>query len=77
MVLFRNRHSIRNEDVIPDISAPILLRMTAIRNSMRADHQFIGDKHSSLYGIQQGKYSLLLCNPMMRLFYSTTFEFME
>ncbi|XP_025202508.1 formin-like protein 8 isoform X2 [Melanaphis sacchari] len=53
MVLFRSRNSIRNEDVIPDISAPILLRMTAIRNSMRADHQFIGDKHSSLYGVQQ------------------------
>jgi len=46
---------VRNEDVIPDISAPILLRMTAIRNSMRAEHQFIGDKHSSLYGVQQGK----------------------
>jgi len=55
MVLFRSRNSVRNEDVIPDISAPILLRMTAIRNSMRAEHQFIGDKHSSLYDVQQGK----------------------
>jgi len=55
MVLFRSRNSVRNEDVIPDISAPILLRMTAIRNSMRAEHQFIGDKRSSLYGVQQGK----------------------
>ncbi|XP_026807086.1 formin-like protein 8 isoform X1 [Rhopalosiphum maidis] len=58
MVLFRSRNSVRNEDVIPDISAPILLRMTAIRNSMRAEHQFIGDKHSSLYGIQQADVGL-------------------
>lgn len=52
MVLFGNRNSVRNEDVIPDISAPILLRMTAIRNSMRVErhHQFIEDKNSSLCG---------------------------
>lgn len=55
MVLFRSRNSIRNEDVIPDISAPILLRMTAIRNSMRVEHKFTGDKHSSLCGVQEGK----------------------
>lgn len=55
MVIFRNRNSVRNEDVIPDISAPRLLRMTAIRNSMRVEHQFIGDKHNSLCGVQQGK----------------------
>lgn len=47
MVLFGSRNSVRSEDVIPDISAPILLRMTAIRNSMRVErrHQFIEDKH--------------------------------
>lgn len=66
MVLFRSRNSVRNEDVIPDISAPILLRMTAIRNSMRAEHQFIGDKHSSLYGVQQGK-SIVTCNYIILL----------
>lgn len=55
MVLFRSRNSIRNEDVIPDISAPILLRMTAIRNSMRAEQKFTADKHSSLCGVQEGE----------------------
>ncbi|XP_050432718.1 uncharacterized protein LOC126840806 [Adelges cooleyi] len=45
MVLFRSRNSIRNEDVIPDISAPRLLRMTAIRNSMRVEQFRIGDKY--------------------------------
>lgn len=60
MVLFRSRNSVRNEDVIPDISAPILLRMTAIRNSMSAEHQFISDKHSSLYGVQQGKLTVTI-----------------
>lgn len=55
MVMFRSRNLVRNEDVIPDISAPRLLRMTAIRNSMRVEHQFIGNKHSSLCGVQEGK----------------------
>lgn len=54
MVLFRSRNSARDEDIIPDISAPRLLRMTAIRNSMRVDHQYVGDKHGSLCGVQAG-----------------------
>lgn len=56
MVLFRSRNTVRNEDVIPDISAPRLLRMTAIRNSMRVEQRFIGDKHGSMCGMEEGKY---------------------
>lgn len=55
MVLFRGRYSVRNEDVIPDISAPRLLRMTAIRNSMRAEQPFIGDKRGGVCGVEEGK----------------------
>lgn len=56
MVMFGSRNSVRNEDVIPDISAPRLLRMTAIRNSMRVEQRFIGDKHNSvLCGVENGK----------------------
>lgn len=59
MVLFRGRYSVRNEDVIPDISAPRLLRMTAIRNSMRAEQQFIGDKRGGVCGVEEGKTILI------------------
>lgn len=59
MVLFRGRYSVRNEDVIPDISAPRLLRMTAIRNSMRAEQQYIGDKRGGVCGVEEGKSILI------------------